>query len=172
MREKAIQATGHHPLCNTNDYHQIFLPPHAMYAGLGEKGRTGLFIDYKLGPLVRIGIVTTSLELTCASPKDRGINAFCHHCRYCVPHCPPKASPSDKYLESLRNNQSIKFKIDGVRCIKYFSKHFGYGKCIVKCVLIQPSKYELEKRLKLIEIWYQKWVKSRKLNNIQTQFIN
>ncbi|OLS26278.1 MAG: 3-chloro-4-hydroxyphenylacetate reductive dehalogenase precursor [Candidatus Heimdallarchaeota archaeon LC_2] len=169
LREKGIQATGHHPLGNINDYHQILMPPHAMYAGLGEKGRTGLFIDHKYGPIVRLGIVTTSLKLNCGSPKDRGINAFCHRCRYCVPHCPPRALPPDKYLESLRDNKPIKFTIDGDKCIKYFAKYFGCGKCIVKCVLTQPNEFEFEKRLKRIEIWYHKWVKSGELLEMQTQ---
>ncbi len=169
LREGGVQATGHHPLGNVNDYHHILMPPHAEQAGLGEKGRTGLFIDHKLGPLVRIGIVTTSLKLKQGSPNDRGVNAFCHRCRYCVLHCPPRALPPDKYLDSLKDNNPIKFKIDGDKCIKYFTKHYGCGKCIVNCILTKPREEELEKRLKRIEIWYNKWVKSGELFQIQSQ---
>lgn len=171
LRDRGIQATGHHPLGDTNDYHHILMPPHAEHAGLGEKGRTGLFIDHKLGPLVRMGIVTTSLSLKHGSPKDRGINSFCHRCRYCVPYCPPRALPPDKYLDSLMNKKPMKFKIDGDKCIKYFTKHYGCGKCIVNCVLTKPSEIELEKRLKRIEIWNNKWVKSGELFQMQTQHL-
>lgn len=167
LQKHGIQATGHHPLGNSSDYHHILMPPHAMAAGLGEKGRTGLFIDHKLGPLVRLGIVTTSLDLELDHPVDRGVNAFCHRCRYCVPHCPPRALPPDKYLESLKIGVPMKFTIDGDKCIKYFAKHFGCGKCIVKCVLAQPNQTELEKRLNRIEIWYHRWVKSGELFKLQ-----
>ncbi len=128
LKKHGIQTTGHHPLGSASDYHHILMPPHAMAAGLGEKGRTGLFIDHKLGPLVRLGIITTSLDLELDQPENRGVNAFCHRCRYCVPNCPPRALPPDKYLESLRMGVPMKFTIDGDKCIKYFTKHFGCGK--------------------------------------------
>jgi len=167
LKKLGIQATGHHPLGDSSDYHHILMPPHAVKAGLGEKGMTCLFIDHMLGPLVRLGVVTTSLNLEFDQPVDRGVNAFCHRCRYCVPHCPPHALPSDKYLESLKVGVPIKFTINGDKCIKYFAKHFGCGKCIVKCVLTQPNAFELEKRIKRIEIWYHRWVKSGELFKLQ-----
>lgn len=167
LKEQGVPATGHHPLGDSSDYHHILMPPHAQAAGLGEKGRTGLFIDHKLGPLVRIGIVTTSLDLELDNSVDRGINAFCHRCQYCVSHCPPRALPAEKYLESLKVGVPMKFTIDGNKCIKYFTKHFGCGKCLVKCVLTQPSEVDLEKRLKRIEIWYHRWVKSGELFKLQ-----
>jgi ferredoxin len=169
LRYNGIQATGHHPLGDINEYHHILMPPHAVGAGLGEKGRTGLFIDHKLGPMVRLGIVTTNLQFDYNEPVDRGINAFCHRCRYCVPHCPPQAIPRDKYLESLQLGKPIIFTIDGNKCIKYFTKHYGCAKCIVKCVLAQPNAKELEKRLERIEIWYNRWVKSGELLKMQNK---
>ncbi|MHA2029894.1 MAG: hypothetical protein ACW99A_18960 [Candidatus Kariarchaeaceae archaeon] len=169
LRSKGIQATGHHPLGDVNEYHHILMPPHAVAAGLGEKGRTGLFIDHKLGPMVRLGLITTELQFEYNEPVDRGINAFCHRCRYCVPHCPPQALPKGKYLESLQLGKPTVFTIDGDKCMKYFTKHHGCAKCIVKCVLTQPNEKELEKRLERIEIWYNRWIKSGELLNLQNK---
>lgn len=160
IQEKGFNAFGHHPLGDLKEYHHILLPPHAVAAGLGEKGRTGLFIDHKYGPLVRLGAVSTNAKLPLDSPKDKGITAFCHRCRYCAKFCPPKAIDNTKYVQQLSEGNFVDFKIEGDRCIKYFAKHYACGKCIFHCVLAQPTPEEFRKRIDRIETWYNRWVKN------------
>ncbi|MHA2249603.1 MAG: hypothetical protein ACXAD7_04535 [Candidatus Kariarchaeaceae archaeon] len=169
LRDTGIQATGHHPLGDNKEYHQLLFPPHAEAAGMGEKGRTGLFIDHQLGPLVRLGIVTTSLDLPIANIRRKGVNAFCHRCRYCVGFCPTKAINPSKYLESLKSGVPIQFKINGNSCLKYFTKHFGCGICLVKCVLTQANQEEIAKRMQRIENWYNRWVVTGDIEKIRQE---
>ncbi len=160
LMENGYRVQGHHPLGDINDYHHILFPPHAVAAGLGEKGRTGLFIDHHYGPMVRIGAVSTDAPLEYDEEVDKGINAFCHRCRYCAKFCPPKAISNVKFTQILEEGNRIDFKINGERCIKYFEKHFACGKCLFKCVLTQPNVEEVQKRIRRIETWYDRWVKN------------
>ncbi len=166
LKKNGFHATGHHPLGNTREYHQILMPPLAHAAGLGEKGRTGLFIDHELGPLVRIGVVTTDLSLPMGSPVDKGIAAFCHRCKLCAVKCPVQALPLEGALEQYKKGIKIDFKVNGDRCIKYFSKHYGCGKCISECLLAQPTREEVKKRIDRIETWYHRWILSGELQKM------
>ncbi|RMG22051.1 MAG: hypothetical protein D6732_26385 [Methanobacteriota archaeon] len=160
LHDLGYDAFGHHPLGNLNEYHHLLLPPHAAAAGLGEKGRTGLFIDHKYGPMVRLGAVQTNAPLNFDHPVDKGINAFCHRCRYCSKYCPPRAIDTTKYIHQLAEGQLVDFKVNGEKCIRYFEKHFACGKCLFHCVLAKPSLEEIKKRVDRIETWYYRWVKN------------
>ncbi len=160
LQQLGYKAFGHHPLGDLNEYHQLLFPPHAVAAGLGEKGRTGLFIDHKYGPMVRLGAVQTNAPLSFDQPVDKGINAFCHRCRYCAKFCPPRAIDSTKYVQQLTEGNLVDFKINGEKCIKYFEKHFACGKCLFNCVLAKPTLEEIKKRIDRIETWYNRWVKN------------
>lgn len=158
LREAGIQATGHHPMGDINEYHHLLFPPHAVEAGLGERGRTGLFIDYVMGPLVRLGMVSIALNIELSTKQPRGITEFCHRCRYCVDYCPPKALPDGKYLDEFVTGKPMEFKINAQRCFKYFEKHQGCGKCIVHCILAHPDPQKIKQRLERITAWYDKWI--------------
>lgn len=165
IKQHGHYAFGHHPL-GLKDYHQLLMPPFAYYAGLGEQGRTGIFIDHKYGPLIRLGMVTTDLDLEVGHPIEKGINAFCKRCVYCAKYCPPKAISFNRYETELYEDKKIKFTIDGDKCIKYFEKHFGCGRCIFHCVLTKNNTQEIEKRMLRIENWYNQWVVSGKLKDM------
>ncbi len=166
LKKNGFHATGHHPLGNTQRYHHLLMPPLAYQAGLGEKGRTGLFIDHELGPLVRIGVVTTDMPLPYGSPVDRGITAFCHRCKLCAVKCPVQALPTEGALEQYKRGIKIDFKVNGDRCMKFFSKHYGCGRCISECLLAQPSVEEIKKRIDRIETWYHRWILSGELQKM------
>ena len=151
-------AYGHHPLGNLNEYHALLFPPHAVEAGLGEQGRTGLFIDHQYGPMVRLGIVSTDAPLVHGKPVEKGINAFCHRCIYCAKYCPPRAISQVRMTEPLTNR--LKFSIHGEKCIRYFEKHYACGKCLFHCVLVQPTHEETKKRMDRIANWFTKWVQN------------
>lgn len=167
LNKLGIPAIGHHPLGNINQYHQILLPPHAQSAGMGEQGRTGLFIDYKLGSLVRLAGVSLPFPLETGQRKTRGINAFCHRCSLCAVSCPVSAIPKTNYIDSLKQNITIEFKVNGTRCMQYFAEHFGCSKCLVSCPFAQPSNKAIEKRIVRTEQWYNKWIVSKRM---QTEY--
>lgn len=166
LRTNGFQATAHHPLGDLDDYHHLLMPPLAVEAGLGEKGRTGLFIDHILGPMVRLGVVTTSAELPFGNPKIKGVSEFCKRCLYCVSRCPPRALPKTSYQEFYKFGTVIEFKIDGDRCIKYFEKHNACGRCVVHCVLAKETEEEIRKRMNRIENWYLKWIESGEMEKL------
>lgn len=162
IRELGYQTTGHHPLGNIDQYHQLLFPPYAVNAGLGEKGRTGLFIDHKYGPLVRIGIITTAMPLEFNEPEVKGVNEFCKRCTYCVGNCPSQSLPADRF-PLIENDEKYDFKINGDRCIKYFENHNACGRCVFHCVLVKPSIEQTTKRINRIEHWYTTWIKTGEL---------
>ncbi len=158
LKEHGVNARGHHPLGDIHQYHHLLMPPHAVYAGLGEQGRTGLFIDFELGSLVRLGIVTTNLDLKIGSPREKGIRIFCHRCKLCAVNCPVNAIPMEGVLDQYFKGVKIKFKINGDRCIKYFEKKYGCSICISTCIFAEQNPVKLKRRMKRIEEWYNRWI--------------
>lgn len=67
----------------------------AVMAGLGVKGKNGLFISKEYGSWVFIGDIVTTLEITPANPTE----LFCIGCNKCVEACP---------TESIKNYGIIK----------------------------------------------------------------
>jgi len=166
IRSNGYDAMPHHPMGNANEYHHLLLPPHAVKAGLGERGRTGLFIDYEYGPTVRLAAVTTDAPLTVTESRTRGITEFCHRCKYCVEYCPPRALPDGTYLEQVQSGQIMDFKINAHRCFQYFKEHRGCGRCISNCILAENDRDKIQQRISRIEKWYQKWVVSGKIDEM------
>ncbi len=158
LKSLGYDVWGHHPLGDRFDNHFLLFSPLAYKAGLGEKGRTGLFIDFKFGSLVRLSAISINAEIEIDQPIDRGISAFCARCKYCVGNCPVSAITNRDYPFPLQVIPSVDYKIDFDRCFKYFEKHFACSLCTVKCVLNQPTVDEIEKRVKRIENWYTNWV--------------
>ncbi|MCY3411270.1 MAG: hypothetical protein INQ03_06475 [Candidatus Heimdallarchaeota archaeon] len=171
LRLSGIQASGHHPLGDLHDFHHLLMPPFAMEAGLGEKGRTGLFIDHELGPLVRLGIVTLEANIETNVPITKGITEFCKRCMYCVSRCPSKALDDTSYQNYLKNNAEFSFKIQGEKCIKYFDRNYACGRCVFHCIIAQPTTAEIKMKIERIQGWYEKWLVSGEYKKMMDQFI-
>jgi len=58
-----IRNLGYPALAHIDGNYQVVCPLVARDAGLGDIGRMGLLMTPKLGPRVRIGVVTTDLPL-------------------------------------------------------------------------------------------------------------
>ena len=56
----------------------------AVYAGLGVKGRNGLFISHEYGSWVFIGEIVTTMKADYKTPED----LFCIGCGKCIEACP------------------------------------------------------------------------------------
>ena len=73
--------------------YQAVLPPLAQEAGLGEIGRIGILMTERLGPRVRLGLVTTDLPLKTDPLQPFGASEFCERCLKCAKACPAGAIP-------------------------------------------------------------------------------
>lgn len=69
----------------------LVAPLVARDAGLGQIGRNGVLTTKEYGSRIRLGVVTTNLELTADEPLDFGLEDFCELCGNCAMICPGKA---------------------------------------------------------------------------------
>lgn len=65
----------------------------AVDAGLGEIGKSGLVLTRRFGPRIRLGAVTTNMELLTDERDKIGVEDVCLKCMRCVEKCPSKAIP-------------------------------------------------------------------------------
>ena len=109
--------------------------PIGLKAGFGELGRHGSIIHPRLGPLFRMGSVTTSIELAIDHPIDAGIAKFCDTCRACRKSCPPGAIPDERSPEAGKDHLgNDRYVVDTGRCFPYFAKHSYCSICLPVCV--------------------------------------
>jgi ferredoxin len=90
----ALRGAGYRAKPHYDAHYDLILPPLAVRAGLGELGRNNILVADRYGSRVRIGAVTTDLELTGDRPVDLGVRGFCHICKKCADNCPSRALSS------------------------------------------------------------------------------
>lgn len=114
------------------DY-QVVCPLVARDAGLGEIGRMGLLMTPRLGPRVRLSVITTELELPEDPRKmDHSMPEFCQFCEKCATVCPSQAIPKGGMKPD--ENGIIRWKIDQERCFTYWCQTgTDCGRCIALC---------------------------------------
>jgi epoxyqueuosine reductase len=132
----ALRAVGYackveHPIGDSDLLHI----PIGLKAGFGELGRHGSIINPQLGPLFRMGSVTTSLEMTIDRPIDAGIAKFCDTCRACRRFCPANAIPDHRSPSAGKDHLGHdRYVVDTGRCFPYFAKHNYCSICLPVCV--------------------------------------
>jgi ferredoxin len=87
----ALLRAGWNAKAHYDAHWDLILPPLAAAAGLGEVGRNNILIADRYGSRVRIGAVTTDLEVRHDSPVHLGADHFCRICRKCAENCPSGA---------------------------------------------------------------------------------
>jgi epoxyqueuosine reductase len=131
-----LRSIGHHckvehPIGDSDLLHI----PIGLKAGFGELGRHGSIIHPILGPLFRMGSVTTSLELAIDHPIDVGIATFCDTCRACRKYCPPHAIPDHRSSDAGKDHLGYdRYVVDTGRCFPYFARHSYCSICLPVCV--------------------------------------
>jgi ferredoxin len=107
------------------------LPSLAEEAGLGELGRIGFLVTKEFGPRVRLGAVTTNLELVPDEKQNFGIREFCETCHLCEKVCLGHAIPADA---SSENDGHHYWQIEGEKCYEVW-KRIGTdcGVCMKVC---------------------------------------
>lgn len=125
LRGLGYEATVQHPVL---DMDVLFLPL-AERAGLGELGRHGSLINPHLGPMFRLGAVTTNAPMATDSPIDLGIGKFCDNCRACRDACPPAAIPEARGDPS----GGSRYVVDTDACFPFFAANHYCGACLAVC---------------------------------------
>ena len=130
LRERGYHAKVQAPVGDSDVLHV----PLALKAGFGELGRHGSIIHPELGPLFRLGTVTTELEMTLDAPIDAGIAAFCDHCRACRIFCPADAIPDERDPAAGKDHLgNDRYQIDTSKCFPYFATNRYCAACLPVC---------------------------------------
>jgi reductive dehalogenase len=128
LRELGFNAQAH-----IDGNYEVVCPLVARDAGLGEIGRMGLLMTPKLGPRVRIAVVTTDAPLIIDKPSNiaYSMNEFCHYCKKCAHVCPSQSIPLDGRKVQ---DEVLRWKIDSESCFTYWqTAGTDCGRCMTVC---------------------------------------
>jgi len=135
IRQLGYEATAH-----IDGNYEVICPLVAVDAGLGTIGRMGLLMTPRLGPRVRIAVVTTNMPVshTPARP-DRTTLHFCHLCKKCARVCPSAAIP-DGPREIIEDKE--RWQINSERCYHFWTTSgTDCGRCITACPYSHPDNH-------------------------------
>ncbi len=114
-----IRRCGYPARAHTDGNYRVIAPLVARDAGLGEIGRMGILMTPRLGPRVRLGVVTTDLPLIPDQPgDDPSVLDFCSVCRKCADNCPVGAIPTGD-REPI--DGGLRWRIDPDSCFRYWA---------------------------------------------------
>ena len=137
---QTIRTWGYPARAHMDGNYRVICPLVARDAGLGEIGRMGLLMTPRLGPRVRLAVVTTDLELTPDNiPPDASMIDFCRVCGKCAENCPPKAISFDDRVEI---DGALRWKIDSDLCFRYWTAiGTDCGRCMSVCPYSHPDSF-------------------------------
>jgi reductive dehalogenase len=120
--------------------YRLICPVVAQDAGLGTIGRMGLLMTPELGPRVRIGVVSTNLQLNIKqSSVDHSVIHFCDICKKCAQNCPSQSVPLHS-LSKAKNPE--RWTIDQETCFTYWCKTgTDCGRCVAVCPYSHPDNF-------------------------------
>lgn len=127
-----IRNLGYEARAHIDGNYQVICPLVARDAGLGEIGRMGLLMTPKLGPRVRISVVTTNLPLiTDTIEQDYSVIDFCEKCKKCADSCPSQAISFEPRKEI---DGALRWQINQEACFTLWCKlGTDCGRCISVC---------------------------------------
>lgn len=134
----AIRHLGFAARAHIDGNYRVIAPLVAKDAGLGEIGRMGLLMTRRLGPRVRIGVVTTDAVLVPDSPSDDPATIdFCTICKKCADNCPSHSIPQNDRREE---SECRRWRIDSDTCFRYWSViGTDCGRCMAVCPFSHPD---------------------------------
>jgi ferredoxin len=136
----AIRYLGYPARAHIDGDYRVICPLVGRDAGLGEIGRMGLLMTAHQGPRVRLGVVTTNLELIPDQPSREGsVIDFCTICKKCAANCPVRAIPFDerKLIDGV-----LRWQIDADVCFRYWNVvGTDCGRCMTVCPYSHPDNF-------------------------------
>ena len=135
----AIRSLGYPARAHIDGNYRVIAPLVAKDAGLGEIGRMGLLMTPRLGPRVRLAVVTTDLPLIPDPPTfETSVLDFCTSCKKCAAVCPSQAIPFGD--RSTHPDGTLRWKIDAERCYTYWTRvGTDCGRCMAVCPYSHPD---------------------------------
>jgi ferredoxin len=114
-----IRRLGYPARAHIDGNYRLIAPLVARDAGLGEIGRMGLLMTPRLGPRVRLGVVTTDMPLAADEPGDDvSVLDFCVVCQKCAVSCPVGAIPTG---DRSPVDDGLRWAIDSETCYRYWN---------------------------------------------------
>jgi reductive dehalogenase len=135
-----LRKLGYHARAHIDGNYRVVCPLVARDAGLGEIGRMGLLMTPELGPRVRIGVVTTDLDLPSAARRDfSDMIDFCRICKKCAHVCPASAIP----IDDRKDIGGVKrWQIKQEDCYTYWCiSGTDCGRCMSDCPFSHPNNF-------------------------------
>jgi len=135
-----IRRLGYSARAHISSHYEVICPLVARDAGLGEIGRMGLLMTPRLGPRVRLSVVTTELPLVMDTRAfDGAMIAFCEACQKCAAVCPSRSIPRGDRTEE---NGVLRWKINPETCFTYWCKvGTDCSRCMAVCPYSHPDTF-------------------------------
>ncbi|MEN8230327.1 MAG: 4Fe-4S dicluster domain-containing protein [Bacteroidota bacterium] len=135
-----IKELGYEANTHIDGNYEVICPLVAVDAGLGVVGRMGLLMTPKLGPRVRIAVVTTNIPLAHSLSKpDSTTLHFCHQCKKCAQVCPVSAIPDGPRIAL---DGVDRWQINSEKCYHYWTlAGTDCGRCISVCPYSHPDNW-------------------------------
>ncbi|MFO7843820.1 MAG: reductive dehalogenase domain-containing protein, partial [Bacteroidales bacterium] len=133
-----IRKLGYSARAHIDGNYELICPLVARDAGLGEIGRMGLLMTPKLGPRVRVAVVTTDMPVITDKKRDySSVIDFCNICKKCADACPSHAISFD----NRKNTEGVlRWKINSESCFTYWATvGTDCGRCIAVCPYAHPD---------------------------------
>jgi len=127
-----LRKLGYDAKTHIDANYDVICPLVARDAGLGEIGRMGLLMTQKLGPRVRIAVVTTDAPLQVdKAAYDNTMIDFCLHCNKCARVCPSSSIPCG---ERIMHPGGLRWQINQESCFTYWcTTGTDCGRCMAVC---------------------------------------
>jgi len=127
-----LNKLGYSSRAHIDGDYELICPLVARDAGLGEIGRMGLLMTPRLGPRVRIAVVTTNAPLlTDKYRPDPNMIEFCRICRKCAGNCPGNSIPDGEMQEV---DGVKRWRIYSDKCYRFWCvSGTDCGRCMAVC---------------------------------------
>ena len=133
-----IRKLGYQARAHIDGNYELICPLVARDAGLGEIGRMGLLMTPKLGPRVRVAVVTTDMPVITDKKRDySSVIDFCTICKKCAGACPSHAI---SFGNRTNTEGVLRWKINSESCFTYWTAiGTDCGRCIAVCPYAHPD---------------------------------
>ena len=135
-----IRDLGYPARAHIDGNYKVICPLVARDAGLGEIGRMGLLMTPRLGPRVRIAVVTTDMPLEETDGfSDPTMIDFCRRCEKCALVCPGQSIP---YGDEKEIGKVMRWQIHSESCYTYWCiSGTDCGRCMIVCPYSHPDNW-------------------------------